>query len=94
MSCREGRDTHYMHVCVDGLLGNLFGRREQRADVNIESHVSERRYDDLLTAVVAVLPHLGDQDTRTTPLIDFKLVCCIDDTSNGTRIASFCSVHT
>ena len=37
---------------------------EQRTHVDVEADVGERRRDDLLAAVVAVLAHLGDQDAR------------------------------
>jgi hypothetical protein len=39
----------------------LLGGLEQRADVDVEAEVGERRRDDLLAAVVAVLAHLGDE---------------------------------
>gem|GEM_PF-4268745 len=33
-----------VHVGVDGLLGDLLGRGEQRSDVDVEAHVGERRH--------------------------------------------------
>ena len=53
-----------MDVGLDGLAGDLLGRLEQRADVDVEAEVGERRGDHLLAAVVAVLAHLGDEDAR------------------------------
>jgi alkylhydroperoxidase/carboxymuconolactone decarboxylase family protein YurZ len=38
-----------VHVGVDRLLGDLLGRREQRADVDVEAHVGEGADHDLLT---------------------------------------------
>ena len=43
---------------------DLFGRREQRADLDVEAEVGEGGGDDLLAAVVAVLAHLGDENAR------------------------------
>ena len=51
-----------MHVGLDRLSRRLVRRLEQRADVDVEAEVGERRGDHLLAAVVAVLAHLGDQD--------------------------------
>ena len=49
------------------------GRREQRADVDVEAEIGERRRDHLLAAVVAVLADLGDQDARPPAFIGFEL---------------------
>src|SRR5947208_1812304 len=46
------------------LRRDLVRRLEQRAHVDVEAQVGERGGDDLLTAVVPVLAHLGDQDAR------------------------------
>ena len=70
-----------VHVGVDGLLGDLLGRREQRAHVDVEAHVGERADDDLLAAVVAVLAHLRDEDPRAAASASSKAsvastTCC------------------
>ena len=65
---RQRGDADDVHVGVDRLLGDLLGRREQRAHVDVEAHVGERADHDLLAAVVAVLAHLGDQDARAAAL--------------------------
>ncbi len=65
---RERADADDVHVVVDRLLRHLLGRGEQRAHVDVEAHVGERRDDDLLAAVVAVLAHLGHQDARPATL--------------------------
>ena len=57
-----------VHVGLDRLARHLAGRLEQRADVDVEAEVGERRGDHLLAAVVAVLAHLGDQDARPAAL--------------------------
>ena len=40
---------------------------EQRAGYHFETHVGERRGDDVGAAIVAVLTHLGDEDARLPP---------------------------
>ena len=66
---RQRGDADDVHVGVDRLLGDLLGRGEQRAHVDVEAQVGERGDHDLLAAVVAVLAHLGDQDARTAALL-------------------------
>ena len=61
-------DADDVHVGLDRLAGDLAGRLEQRADVDVEAEVGERGGDHLLAAVVAVLAHLGDQDPRPAAL--------------------------
>ena len=65
---RRGADD--VHVGLDRLLGHLGRRLEQRADVDVEAEVGERRGDHLLAAVVAVLAHLGDHDARPAAVVD------------------------
>src|SRR5262249_5880794 len=65
---RERADADDVIVVIDGLAGRLLRRLEQRADIDVETQVGERRGDDLLAAVVAVLAELGDQNAGPTPL--------------------------
>ena len=53
-----------MHVVLDRLARGFRGRREQRADVDVEAEIGEGRRDHLLPAVVAVLTDLGDEQAR------------------------------
>ena len=73
MAGSQRADTHDVHVVVDRLLGCLARRLEQRTDVDVEAEVGKRRGDDLLTTIVAVLAHLGDQDTGRRPSAAAKL---------------------
>ena len=57
-----------MHVVFHGLAGGLLRRREHRPDVDVEPQVGERGRDDLLPAVMTVLSHLGDQNSRPPSL--------------------------
>jgi hypothetical protein len=65
----ERGDADDVHVVLDRLARGFFGRREQRPDIDVEAEIGERRGDDLLAAVVAVLADLGDQDARAAALV-------------------------
>ena len=58
-----------MDFVFGGQRGHFLGRREQRPDLHVEAQIGEGRGDDLLSAVVAVLAHLGDQNAGTTALV-------------------------
>ena len=45
------------------------GRREERADIDVEAEIGEGGGDHLLAAVVAVLAHLGDEDARAAAVV-------------------------
>ena len=53
-----------MHVILDRLAGRFCGRREQRADIDVETEIGKGRGNHFLAAVVAVLSDLGDQQAR------------------------------
>ncbi len=54
-------DADDVDVVFDRLPGRFGRRSEQRADVDVESKIGERAGNHFLSAVVAVLSHLGDQ---------------------------------
>ena len=64
----ERVDPDDVHVGLDRLPRDLLRRLEQRAHVDVEAEVGERRGDHLLAAVVAVLAHLRHQDARAPAL--------------------------
>ena len=74
VSGRQRRHADDVHVGLDRLAGDFGRGLEQRADVDVETEVGERRGDDLLAAVVAVLADLGDEDPRLTPMIEGELL--------------------
>src|ERR1017187_10967059 len=53
-----------MNIVLDRMTRNFARRLEQWADIHVETDIREGRCDYFCAAVVAVLPHLGDQDTR------------------------------
>ncbi len=68
----ERRYAENMHVVFDRLAGGFGGRREQWTDVDVETEIGEGRGNHLLAAVVAVLPDLGDQQTRAAAFGGFE----------------------
>src|SRR5262245_60788095 len=71
---RERRHADDVDVRLDRLAGDLGGRLEQRADIDVEAEVGEGRGDHLLTAVVTVLTDLGDQDPRLAAVVGGELL--------------------
>ena len=45
---------------------------EQRSDVNVHAEVGIGGRNNLLSTIVAILPHFGDEDTRATTFLSFK----------------------
>ena len=65
MARGERRCPDDMDVGLDRLASDLTGGLEERADIDIESEIGKGGGDHLLAAVVAVLPHLRDENSRT-----------------------------
>ena len=53
---------------LDGLAGGFLRRREQRADIDVEADIGERRGDHRGAAVVAVLARFDHQHARAAAL--------------------------
>ncbi len=66
--CLRG-DADHVNVVFDRFLYRLFGRLEQRPDVDVEAEVGEGRGDHPRAAVVPVLAQLADQHARPAPLV-------------------------
>src|SRR5262249_31644481 len=68
MTGGERRYTDGVNVVFDR-VACYFGRRlEERSDIDVETEIGECGCDDLRAAIVPILSHLGDQDSRPTPL--------------------------
>ena len=92
MTGRERVDPDDVDVSLDGLACHLFRGLEERADVDVEAEVGERRRDDFLAAVVAVLTHLRDQDAGPAPFGSCERVSGLAHLLDGRRLACFCPV--
>ena len=90
---RQRRHADDVHVGLDGLAGDLGRRLEQRADVDVEAEVGERRGDDLLAAVVAVLADLGDEDPRLAAVIEGELLDERPHLGDVGRVPDLLAVH-
>ena len=81
-----------MHIVLDSLARDLFRRREERPDVDIETQIRECRRNHLLAAVVAILTDLGDQDARAAPVIALEVLDeplhLAESTGHRTRLRS------
>ena len=66
---RLARHADDVDVVLDGGPGDLLGRLEQRAEVDVEAEVGEGGADHLGAAVVAVLAHLGHEQARPAALL-------------------------
>ena len=89
---KRGHPDH-MHVVVGGLSCHLVRGGEQRADVDVESDVRERRCDHLLPAIVAILAHLGHQDPRPPTVGLGELLDEIGGVSQILGLSSFVAVN-
>ena len=69
MTCSQRRYAEHMHVVFDRLTRSLGRRLEERTHVHVETAVGVTRSYHLGAAVVSVLAHLGDHDTRLTALL-------------------------
>jgi len=61
-----------MNVVFHRLAGCFLGRLEQGTDIDIEAKIGEGTGDDLLAAVMAVLPHFGDKNARPPPVLGLE----------------------
>ena len=65
----ERGDAEDVDVVLDRLARGFRRRRKQRADIDVEAEIGERRRDHFLAAVVAVLADFGDQDARPAAFV-------------------------
>src|SRR5438477_12918995 len=63
-----------MDIVFNGLLGNFGRRTKERADIDVETEIREGAGDDFLAAIVAVLSHFGDYDSRAAAFGFFELL--------------------
>src|SRR5947207_3240200 len=58
-----------MNIVFYSVTRDFAGRLEQRADIDVETNISECGRDDLRTTVMTVLPHLCDENPRTAAFV-------------------------
>ena len=67
-SCQAAR-TNNVNVVVDGLTGDFSRCLEETTDVDVEAQVGKAGGDDLCSAIVTVLSHLGDENAGVTAFV-------------------------
>ena len=75
----EGGAADGVDISIDGGTSGLLGGLEERTDIDIEAEIGETSGDDLGAAIVAVLTHLGDVDTRLTTSGGLEVLDLLDD---------------
>merc|ERR1719383_806477 len=78
----ERRDSHHVHVGIDGLLRGLARSGEKGTNVDVESHVSETRSDDFTSSIMAILSDFGDENPRSSSFLLRKLFDPLHDDVN------------
>ena len=53
-----------MHVIFNGLARHFFRRGKKRSHIHIKAHIGKCRGNHFRAAVMAVLAHLGNKQTR------------------------------
>ena len=72
MTCSQGGEADHVNVVVHCVLCSFFRSLEQRPYVNVPAHISEGGRQYFLSAVMTVLTHLGQEDTRPAAFQFFK----------------------
>ena len=86
MSGSKRRYAQHVHVVLYRVAGSLFGCLEQRSHIYVESAIGITRCNDFGAPIVSVLPHLGNHDTRLTPLFLGK---CLGQLARIAEVAVF-----
>ena len=74
MTCRKGTESDDMNVIIHSVLRCFFWSLEQRSDIHVKAHIREGCSDNFGAAVMAVLAHLRNHDTRTTTFEFFEII--------------------
>ena len=69
----ERGNAYRVHIVFDRLARAFLGRLEQRTDVDVKTQIGKGSRHHLGSAVVAVLPELGDQHPRLATLFGGEL---------------------
>ena len=74
MAGSQRADADNVNIVLDGMARGLGRSAKQRADVDVEPQVGKRAGNHLLTAIVSILAHFCDEDSRPTPVGNGKLL--------------------
>ena len=74
MTCRKRTEADDVNVIIHRILCCFFWSLEQRSDIHVKAHVREGCSDNFGTAVMTILAHLSNHDTRTTTFKIFEVI--------------------
>ena len=86
-------EADHVHIVVDSVLRRFFRCLEERADVDVPAHIREGCRQDFLAAIVTVLSHLREENTRTTTFEFLKFIRQFLRRVELRRIFKFAGVH-
>ena len=74
MTCRKRTEADDVNVIIHRILCCFFWSLEQRSDIYVKAHIREGCSDNFGAAVMTVLAHLSNHDTRTTTFEIFEVI--------------------
>ena len=74
MTCRKRTEADDVNVIIHRILCCFFWSLEQRSDIYVKAHIREGCSDNFGAAVMTVLAHLSNHDTRTTTFKIFEII--------------------
>ena len=74
MTCRKRTEANDVNVIIHSVLCCFFWSLEQRSDIYVKAHICEGCSNNFSTAVMTVLTHLSNHDTRTTTFEFFEII--------------------
>ena len=75
MTCCKRTEADDVNVIIHSVLCCFFWSLEQRSDIYVKAHIREGCSDNFGTAVMTVLAHLRNHDTRATTFEFFEIIC-------------------
>ena len=94
MTCRKGTEADDVNVIIHSVLRCFFWSLEQRSDIYVKAHIREGCCDNFGAAVMTVLAHLRNHDTRATTFEFFEVICHLTYFSDYIVIFKFAGVYT
>ena len=74
MTCCKRTEADDVNVIIHRILCCFFWSLEQRSDIHVKAHIREGCSNNFGTAVMTVLAHLRNHDTRATTFEFFKVI--------------------
>ena len=94
MTCCKRTKSDDVNVIIHRILCCFFWSLEQRSDIHVKAHIREGCSNNFGTAVMTVLAHLSNHDTRATTFEFFKVICHLTYFFDYIVIFIFAGVYT